>query len=166
MLMDGKINPEVYAFRYGTYTKAMQELGFEDHLPRGSYQNSTPMKGNDGNVYKSLFESKVAHYLLDLKNNNLITSYEYERVVFKKDCWRWTCDFVIILLDGKELYLECDGMLEKRKCPYNKDNPKIQYYIDNNINYAIIEYSRDVYSDLEKILKENNVQIQECKENK
>ena len=64
------------------------------------------------------------------------------------------------------MYLECDGMCEKRSHPYNEGNKKIQYYIDNNINYAIIEYSRDVYSDLEKILKENNVQIQECKENK
>lgn len=74
MSMEGNIAPIRYAYKYGSYSKAMVALGFDDFIPRGSFQNSTPIKGKDGNFYKSIFEANVAHYLLDLKNNNLIAS--------------------------------------------------------------------------------------------
>ena len=161
MMINGSISPEVYASQHETYSKAMIELGFPEHIPCGSYINSTPTKGLDGINYKSIFEANVANYLLNMKNKNLIKDYEYERVIYRKDCWRWSCDFIITLLDGMELFLECDGMGAKRKIPYNQGNPKIKFYIDNNINYHILDYGRDTLKDLDIIfdiytIKEND----------
>lgn len=95
--------------------------------------------GDDKNYYKSLLELDVANYLFSLKIKNKIKNYEYEYLVC--DDKMWTCDFVIDLNDGRQGWLEVDGMRANRKQPYKNGNEKIKYYEDNNINYKIVSYN-------------------------
>lgn len=96
--------------------------------------------GKDGNKYLSAIEKKVGDYLFFLKENGLISNYEYEKPVCSDKSW--TCDFYVI--SYKNFWIEIDGMNNNRKYPYNSgENEKIQYYKENGFNYIIVSY-RDI----------------------
>jgi hypothetical protein len=107
--------------------------------------------GLDKNKYLSLLELQVGNYLFKLKKMNKLKNYYYEMLVCKERSW--TCDFLIITNDNKEIWLEVDGMRNNRKAPYTKKNEKIQYYKDNNINYKILSYNKNTIKFLDLILK-------------
>jgi len=148
MANEGKFSCNTYKIRFGSWSNAFKELGFDDYINQSIYKNQIHSKGKDKIIYKSLFESRIANILFELKNNNKIKNYEYE----KKICERrtWTCDFVIIKNDNSKIWVECDGMGKNRKDPYDCNNEKIQYYKNNNINYYIIPYKKKI--DLSLIL--------------
>jgi hypothetical protein len=100
--------------------------------------------GNDNNEYLSLLELKIGNYLHNLKNLKRIKNYEYEKKICEDKLW--TCDFVILLNSGKEIWIEADGMRNNRNIPYNSGyNKKIEYYKKNNFCYIIVSYkNRDV----------------------
>ena len=150
-----------FIFKYGGFVKTIYKLGFDDYIP---YSTKVISKSNnnffistnindrtskDGNLYISAFEALIANKLFDLKNQNKINDYKFGVQVCKGR--RWTCDFVITLNDNNKIFLECDGMMNTRLHPYDKDNEKINYYKNNNINLIIIKY-KDRNCDLEKIL--------------
>jgi len=139
MINEGKYSCHTYSTRFGSWSKSFKALGFDDYINQSIYKNQIHSKGKDGIIYKSLFESRIANILFDYKKNNKIKEYEYERKVCKNKTW--TCDFVITKNNNLELWIECDGMEERRKIPYNKGNKKINYYKENNIKYYIISYN-------------------------
>ena len=123
----------------GTYVKALHAMDF-DYISQSQWKNQKPTKGIDNIYYRSKFEASIAAILFNFKSLNKIISYEYE----KKICLdrAWTCDFYI-KIENKEIWLELDGIGEKRGDPYNSGkNEKIEYYKINNMNYKILSYSK------------------------
>ena len=139
MIQLGKYSPEAYAYNYGTYVKALNYFGFE-YTPQSQWHNQVFTKGKDGTMYRSKFEALIADILYDTKMKGDILSYEYEKLVCKDR--KWTCDFYIKIND-KELWIEADGMGKNRAEVYNDEHEKIKYYIDNNKNFYIINYSKN-----------------------
>ncbi|MFZ4795937.1 MAG: homing endonuclease associated repeat-containing protein [Bacteroidia bacterium] len=138
MAKEGKFSCNTYEEKFGSWAKAFKALGFDDYVSQSIYKNQIHAKGNDGNIYRSNFESRAANFLYTLKNKNEILTYEYERRVCIGKIW--TCDFVITKNSNEEIWLELDGMLDKRKEPYDKSK-KIDFYKHSNINYYIYKYA-------------------------
>ena len=141
MISDGIFSAGTYEQRFGSWVKAMHKLGFSDYEIQSIYKNQIYVKGKDGIIYKSNFESKIANLLFQMKLNHEIKSYEYEKKVCKEK--NWTCDF-LVKKDNNEIWVEADGMGENRKNPYNINNAKIEYYRKNNMNYYIIPYTKKI----------------------
>lgn len=152
MEMFGKYAAETYSGRFGTYIKALEHFGF-DYTEHNQWKNSSYSRGRDGIIYRSRFESGVANILFNLKRSGEITKYEYEKDVC--DGKKWSCDFFVIR-DGKQYWIETDGMGRARDKDYIDNNEKIKYYIKNDFNYHIIEYKKDVKRDLFAILFDSN----------
>jgi len=140
MVNEGKFSCNTYETRFGSWSKAFKELGFDDYVSQSIYKKQIHSKGKDGITYKSLFESRIANILFQYKKDNKIKHYIYEKKVC--DNKTWTCDFVITKNDNSEIWVECDGMEDRRKVPYDKGNNKIEYYKKNNIKYYIILYNK------------------------
>lgn len=92
-----------------------------------------PTIANDGNKYRSRFESIVVNFLLENK-----ISFNYEvRVCLDR---QWTCDFLIC-----GLWVEVDGLGKYRKnagsTNYSDDHEKIKYYKANGYNHLILKKS-------------------------
>jgi len=139
MQNDGKYSCNTYEQRFGTWIKALHALGFADYIGQSIYKNQIHVTGKDDINYKSNFESRLGNILFSLKSQNKILSYEYERRVCKGKSW--SCDFVITRQDNSEIWIEMDGMMKNRKKPYDQNNPKINYYMENKLNYHIIPYT-------------------------
>jgi len=107
-------------------------------------------KGDDGNIYLSSIEKTAGDILFKSKH---IKRYKYESLVCESR--QWTCDFFIELKNGKEIWLEIDGMKNNRKHPYDSgENEKIEYYKKNNINYKIISYKDNVENFIKQMIEE------------
>lgn len=139
MVQLGCYSPETYAYKFGSYLKALKRLGYNNYIPNNQWHNQTYTRGNDGALYKSKFEANIANCLLDLMVASKISYYEYEKQVFSGR--QWTCDFFIIQ-GGEEIWLEADGMGKNRNNPYGSENEKINFYNNNNYTYIIIKYKR------------------------
>jgi len=114
-------------------------------------------EGKDGNEYLSLLELRVGDYLCDLKEQNKISDYDYEMPVCIDKLW--TCDFVVES-NGKKLWLELDGMKNNRKMPYSSGhNEKINYYIENKFDYAVLTHSNNIVNKLNLLLNVNTVTL-------
>lgn len=155
MSMYGKYSSETYASRFGTYLKALEHFGF-DYTEHNQWRNSQYTRGKDGLLYRSKFEAGVGNILFSLKQSGEIQKYEYEKRVCEER--QWTCDFYV-KRDGKEYWLETDGAGRGREDDYIKNNEKIKYYMENDINYHILEYKKDIKKDLFGILLDGK----ECK---
>jgi hypothetical protein len=140
MVLYGKYSAETYAFRYGTYVKALQHLGF-NYIPQSKWENQTFTLGKDGTLYKSNFEANIANALKELKEAGKIDQYTYEYPVCPEH--KWSCDF-LVRIGGKVIWLEADGMGKNRPEVYSADSGKIKYYADHGLNYIILEYRRAV----------------------
>ena len=138
MLQLGYYSPETYADRFGSYTNALKEFGY-DYIPQSQWHNQTYTEGKDGTLYKSKFEANIADALFYLKSKAKITSYKYERKVCADR--NWTCDFYITI-GKKEIWLEADGMGKNRNDPYEIENEKISFYNKNGFKYFIIPYKK------------------------
>jgi hypothetical protein len=136
MIQLGKYSPESYAYTYGSYVKALNYFGF-DYTPQSQWKNQTYTKGKDGTIYKSKFEALIADSLFDMHSKGVILSYIYEKKVCEER--KWTCDFCVNI-NGKELWIEADGMGKNRAEVYNDEHEKIKYYIENDINFYILKY--------------------------
>jgi len=139
----GNYAAESYAYKYGTYVKALKVLGF-DYIPSSQFHNQTHTTGLDGQLYKSQFEANISNILY-----NKQIKYEYEKLVCAER--QWTCDFY---LSPQNIWLEADGMGSKRLDPYNKSNEKIEFYKNNNYNFHIIKYKSNYMGYLNNLLKE------------
>lgn len=152
MIREGKFSAGTYEQRFGTWVNAMKTLGFDDYINQSVFENQIHTIAKDNCSYKSMFEARVADLLYQFKIDEFIIDYFYEVKICETKSW--TCDFVIILLDNSKLYLEADGMLDHRKDSYNGgNNEKINYYINNNLNYKIIEYTKTA-TNIETTLKQ------------
>jgi hypothetical protein len=134
----------------------MHECGFPNYVTNDRYVNGNrrgDCNGLDGNEYLSGLERTIGDILFEFKNANKIKDYEYERSVCEEKSW--TCDFKIFFLDGRVFWLEADGLGKSRYHPYSSGkNEKINFYVDNNINFVIISYhTADIRKKLEEILK-------------
>ena len=131
-------NPTISSrFDNKPWAEIIKECGY-DYESINQFIKRGCFSGFDGRIYLSSIEKQVGDLLFDLKKNEKIKDYEYEKKVCKdRD---WTCDFYIIKNDDI-LWLEIDGMLSNRKDPYSSgENEKIEYYKTNNMNYFIITY--------------------------
>ncbi len=100
-------------------------------------------QGKDGNLYFSIIEGKVGDILFDLVSRKQIVDYETQVRVTKKR--NWTCDFVVEMVSGEQIWLEVDGLEDSRKDgAYNKNNEKIHYYEKKNFNYCIVTNPQEV----------------------
>jgi hypothetical protein len=140
MALYGKYSATAYAYRYGTYVKALHHFGF-NYVPQNKWENQTFTLGKDNVLYKSNFEANVANVLKELKESGLIDNYIYEYPVCSEH--KWTCDF-LIQIGERKIWLEADGMGNNRPIVYDKTKGKIKYYIDNGFNYYILEYNKAV----------------------
>ena len=160
MIQLGDYSPETYAKRFGSYLLALKYFGYI-YTPSSQWQNQTYANGKDGTLYKSKFETNIANCLFDMKVDNKITSYQYEKQVCQDR--KWTCDFYVIV-DNKEYWLEADGMGDNRFIPYNMDNEKIEYYKQHNYKYIIIPYKKT--STMDYLHKALNISMENCISNK
>jgi hypothetical protein len=136
MVQLGKYSAEAYAYKYGSYVKALHYFGF-DYIPQNQWQNQKYTRAKDGIMYRSLFEASISDILFDLQSKKQIVSYTYEKKVCEKR--QWSCDFCIDV--GKtELWLEADGMGKNRPEIYDNEHEKIKYYIENNMSFYILKY--------------------------
>ncbi len=142
---------DAYSRRFGSYIKAMHALGFTDYQNQSIYHAQIQTKGNDGLIYKSMFEAEIANYLLNKKTSSTITDYVYEKKVCEDRTW--TCDFLITLPDDSKMWIEADGMGENRSVPYGPENEKIKYYIDNYFRFYVIKYRKSITKQLDLIFK-------------
>ena len=89
-----------------------------------------------GEIHKSYIETLFDNLLFVLKKHNFIQDYSQQQKICETR--KWTCDFVVVTNDNQKIFLEIDGMKEMRKISYNScKNEKINYYINNKINYRI-----------------------------
>jgi hypothetical protein len=126
-----------------TWEEIMHECGFSNYVTKDHYISGRK-RGNhtglDGNEYLSSLEKEVGNFLFELKNSGNLQNYEYEAKVCSDKAW--TCDFKVTFPDGRILWLEADGLRKNRHSPYaSGKNEKIQFYIDNDKDFAIISYS-------------------------
>ncbi len=178
-----KNNCDVNCLAYWTIRKAKAKGKFpfscatiKNHFPNLSWQETMQQVdqlyetkdpfirrvhhiGIDSNKYLSLLEWEAGNILYNFKNTKQIKGYEYEKLVCEGRSW--TCDFVIKTNDDEEIWLEIDGMRRNRTHPYKSGkNKKIQYYIDNNINYKIISYNhKDIKKSITILLGFKNIKI-------
>jgi len=134
-----------FPYAVNTISNKFDNISWEDIMKECGYDYETTnqffkrgyFKGCDDITYLSSIEKQMGDFLFELKTQNRIKDYEYERYVCDEKTW--TCDFVIKQNDGVELWLEVDGMKNARKNPYNSgENEKIEYYKNNNFNYFIV----------------------------
>jgi putative sterol carrier protein len=135
---------------FGSWKEAIEAAGLNYNdvaLIRGSGWGSTCI-GNDNNTYLSYIESNVANIIHNLNVNGLIKKYDTQVVVAGNK--KWKCDFLIEFLDDSKLWLEVDGLGQGRFAPYDSGkNEKIEFYKNNNYNFAIalsVESTKDILS--------------------
>lgn len=141
MTNEGKFSTTTYSDKFGSWSKALYALGFDDYVPQSVFKKQIHVRGKDGIIYKSKFEERIANVLFDYKNKNLIDYYEYEKRVCEHRTW--TCDFFVVNKE-RTIWIECDGMANRRKNPYDENNEKIKYYIANNLVYYILPYKKTI----------------------
>jgi hypothetical protein len=135
------------------WREIMLECGFTDYKTFNLFARDGGIQGKDGNWYISAIEVTVADCLFQLKQEGKILSYEYPKKVCEGR--NWTCDFFITIKEDVEpKWLEIDGMLNMRREPYDSGkNEKIEYYKNNNMNFAVISYYQpDIMNKLLEIL--------------
>jgi len=148
----------------GSWKNALEQLGIEYNEIKGTPWGSK-YYGLDGYMYFSILEGKVGDVLYEYKKLKKIKSYKNQvKVTLKRN---WTCDFLIQFNDGLQMWLEVDGLQDKRDKPYiiripsnsKKDillySDKIKYYIDNGFNYSIVYDTNDLENVLSPYFKGN-----------
>lgn len=138
--------------KIGSWKNALEYLGIDYDEIKGTPWG-TKYRSIDGYIYYSILEGKVADALYQFKKLKKIKNYSTQVPVSKDRLW--TCDFLVELNDKKKLWIEVDGLQDKREQPYvikyyNKDknecsiySEKIQYYIDNSYDFEIIYFPAD-----------------------
>lgn len=126
----------------GTWEAAIEAAGISYDDIKGEAWGSA-YQGKDGYLYLSEIEGKVGDRLLNLKSKKVITDYHNQvRVVEGR---AWTCDFVIDMVDGDQLWLEVDGLGEARADGvYGEGHDKIEYYEGSGLEYAIVRTPKQV----------------------
>jgi hypothetical protein len=118
-----------------SWESIMRHCGFP-YVVQNQYACRGDFPGKDGCHYLSAAERDAGDALFGLRGSGAISSYEYERLVCPGR--KWTCDFVVFFADGRELWLEVDGLGSSRRPPYGSDHDKIAHYIRNGFDYAIV----------------------------
>jgi hypothetical protein len=90
--------------------------------------------GQDGKTYPSRLEASVADALLKMKSEGLIKDYLSQ--VPLSDDRAWRCDFLVILLGGKDIYLEVDGLGGARKGSSHSE--KMSYLKNSGYEFNVI----------------------------
>lgn len=118
---------------YGSWRKAIElcDIKYEKIMAEGWGQ---PCKDQNNNLCDSIIEREISDYLIDCEKENKLKVYNKVRVSQDR---KWTCDFVIEI-NNKKIWIEYDGLINKRPTPYGQNHPKILHYINNNFNYKII----------------------------
>lgn len=147
-----------FPFSCNTIKKKFGGVSWEDIMKQfdENYETKDPYVckkesiGIDNNIYLSSLEKEIADFLFNLQEAGKIEKYEYEKLVC--DDRKWTCDFYI-KVNGKEYWVEADGLGNSRKISYDSgNNEKIIYYKENGYNYFIIDYKRGIKQQVRKII--------------
>ena len=114
-------------------------------------------------MYFSILEGKVGDILYEYKKLKKIRSYKNQVKITSKR--NWSCDFLVIFINGLQMWLEVDGLQDKRDNPYvlkissktKKDkiiySDKIKFYIDNGFNFEVIYDHNEIEKVLHKHIK-------------
>ena len=137
----------------GSWANALEQLGIDYDEIKGTPWGSK-YYGLDGHIYFSILEGRVGDTLYEFKKLKKIKLYKTQVKVTSNR--NWSCDFLIFLNGGQQLWLEVDGLKDKRDNPYilqtssnTKKNikiysEKIKFYIDNGYNFEIIYDNTEV----------------------
>lgn len=141
-----------------SWEAAVEAAGF-DYAEVSGDSFGTVTRGADGGVYRSTVEARVADDLLRLQVEGLILSYEYEAKVCSSR--RWTCDFLVSFENRGRLWLEVDGLGERRRDgAYEEGHPKILHYQEKGFEYAIVGHESEVRGAIEGHLSQGHRQVE------
>lgn len=90
--------------------------------------------GQDGKTYPSRLEASVADALLKMKSEGLIKDYLSQVPLSDNRAWR--CDFLVTLPEGKNIYLEVDGLGGARKGSSHSE--KMSYLKNSGYEFNVI----------------------------
>lgn len=119
----------------GSWKAALEAAGFDYDAVRRD-RGKPEFRGRDGGCYDSTLEMLVADKLLVMKNNGTILDYDsHTGFLYNR---KWSCDFLVYLRNNTELWMEVDGMGASRTMPYSDTHPKIAFYKESGLMFAVI----------------------------
>jgi predicted DNA-binding protein YlxM (UPF0122 family) len=122
--------------KFGTWEATIEAAGLSYDEILGERWGNT-YQGADGFVYPSDIEGRVGDRLYKLKYRKRIADYHNQ--VRVSEGRAWTCDFVVELIDGGQVWLEVDGLgVARRDGIYGDGHEKIEFYEENGLDYAIV----------------------------
>ena len=122
---------EKFFFSWG---EAVEAAGIDYEEVKKNKGWGKPFVGEDGRLYISQTEGLVANILYNLKEKRKIINYQPQKSITPGK--NWTSDFKITLLNNANLWLETDGVGDKRK-KRDQFQEKINYY--NSVNFLNVK---------------------------
>jgi len=107
-----------------------------------------PFVGEDGTLYVSQTEGLVGNELYKLKQDGKILDYSTQREVSPGR--NWSCDFVVVLTNGANFWIEVDGLGDNRK-KMDQFQEKLEFYQKSNYFYQKITSHRNLPNIIDRL---------------
>lgn len=143
---------------FGSWGGAVDAAGLDYEEVKKNKGWGKPFLAEDGVLYTSRTEGLVANELYSLKSENKINGYEVQQIITSGR--GLTCDFLITLNNGAQLWLEVDAVEKGKKS--EQFNEKIEYYEKANFFYYKVSSEINVKNIIERFTSWYTIPLKNC----
>jgi phosphoesterase RecJ-like protein len=141
---------------FGSWGDAISAAGLDYEAVKKNKGWCKPFLSEDGVLYTSHTEGLVANELYELKSEGKILNYEVQQTIATDH--KWTCDFLITLINTSQLWLE----VEETGKDTEEFKDKVKYYEKANLFYYKISSESNVKNIIERFTNWYTIPIKNC----